>query len=333
VNFPTPYTQQWSLETQRQITRDWLTSVAYVGSKGTNLLGYIDINQIQPNLAYNSGFAPTTTNYTSSAAELPLNNLRPYLGYNAINVIEPWFNSNYNSLQAYTQKRFKGDNQISASYTWSKNMTDNGSDRSNAPQNSYNFNRGEYGLATYDRKSVFNLNFVYMLPIFTTQKGLMGKSLGGWEVSGIAQYYTGLPYTVTTSSSDPAALGLIGSSGASARPDLLCNPYAGWSSTRTSWFNTACFVNPAAGQHHVGDEGRSVLRGPGYEGWSTSLSKNVVFGQDGRYRFQLRGEASNVLNHTNPSTFGSTNNTSSLFGQITGYRDPRIIQLGAKMYF
>jgi hypothetical protein len=76
-----------------------------------------------------------------------------------------------------------------------------------------------------------------------------------------------------------------------------------------------------------------VLRGPGYEGWSTSLSKNVAFGQDGRYRFQLRGEASNVLNHTNPSTFGSTNNTSTLFGQITGYRDPRIIQLGAKMYF
>jgi hypothetical protein len=333
VNFPTPYTQQWSLEAQRQITRDWLASVAYVGSKGTNLLGYIDINQIQPNLAYTSGFAPTTTNYTSSGAELPLNNLRPYLGYNAINVIEPWFNSNYNSLQAYTQKRFKGDNQIAASYTWSKNMTDNGSDRSNAPQNSYNFNKGEYGPATFDRKSVFNLNFVYTLPIFTAQKGLVGKSLGGWEVSGIAQYYTGLPYTVTTSSSDPAALGLIGSSGASARPDLLCNPYAGWSSTRTSWFNTACFANPAAGQHHVGDEGRSVLRGPGYEGWSTSLSKNVVFGQDGRYRFQLRGEASNVLNHTNPSTFGSTNNTSSLFGQITGYRDPRIIQLGAKMYF
>ena len=56
-------------------------------------------------------------------------------------------------------------------------------------------------------------------------------------------------------------------------------------------------------------------------------------GNEGRYRFQLRGEASNVFNHTNPSTFGSTNNTSSLFGQITGYRDPRIVQLGAKFYF
>ncbi len=138
---------------------------------------------------------------------------------------------------------------------------------------------------------------------------------------------------MTTSSSDPAALGLLGSSAASGRPDLLCNPYAGWTSTRTAWFNTACFIDPPAGQHHVGNEGRGVLRGPGYEGWSTSLSKNVVFGPEQRFRFQLRGEASNVFNHTNPSTFGSTNNTSSLFGQITGYRDPRIIQLGAKLYF
>jgi hypothetical protein len=333
TNFSTPYTQQWSLEVQRQIQPSLLVSAAYVGTKGTHLLGYIDINQIQPNFAYTSGFAPTTTNYTSSTAELPLNNLRPYPGYNAINMVEPWFNSNYNSLQLFAQKRFKGLNQISASYTWSKSLTDNSSDRSNAPQNTYNFDSGEYGPGTYDRKHVLNINFVYEIPVFTAQKGLVGKALGGWEASGIASYYTGLPYTVTTSSSDPAALGLIGSSGASARPDLLCNPYAGWTSTRTSWFNTACFVNPAAGQHHVGDEGHGVLRGPGYEGWNISLSKNVTFGPEARYRFQLRGEASNALNHTNPSTFGSTNNTSSLFGTITGYRDPRIIQLGAKMYF
>ena len=333
TQFSTPYMQQWSFEAQRQIRPDFLLSVAYVGSKGTHLLGIVDLNQIQPNFAYTSGFAPTTTNYTSSAAELPLNNLRPYKGYNAINVVEPWFTSNYNSLQIFTQKRFRGENQISASYTWSKNMTDNGSDRSNAPQNTYNFAKGEYGPATFDRKQVLNLNGIYLLPFFAAQKGLVGKTLGGWQASTIASFYSGLPYTVTTSSSDPAALGLIGSSASSARPDLLCDPYAGWTSTRASWFNTACFINPPAGQHHVGNEGRAVLRGPGFQGWSMSLSKNVKFGPENRYRFQLRGEASNVFNHTNPSLFGSTNNTSSLFGTITGYRDPRIIQLGAKLYF
>jgi hypothetical protein len=48
---------------------------------------------------------------------------------------------------------------------------------------------------------------------------------------------------------------------------------------------------------------------------------------------QVRGEANNAFNHTNPSTLGSTSNTSTLFGTITGYRDPRTVQLGAKMYF
>jgi hypothetical protein len=177
------------------------------------------------------------------------------------------------------------------------------------------------------------MNAIYDLPFFRTQKGIAGKVLGGWEASAIATYYTGLAYTVTTSSSDPTAIGLIGSSASSARPDLLCNPYAGVTSVRTAWINTSCFVNPAAGQHHLGDEGRGVLRGPGYEGWNISLSKNVIWGAENHYRFQLRGEASNAFNHTNPSIFGSTNNTSSLFGTITVYRDPRIIQLGAKLYF
>ncbi len=178
TDFPTPYTQQWSAEFERQIQPDWLVSAAYVGTKGTHLLGIIDINQLQPNQAYTSGLIPTTTNFTTSGSELPLNLLRPYPGYNAINMIEPWFNSNYNSLQLFTQKHFKGDNQISASYTWSKSLTDNGSDRSNAPQNTYNFNNGEYGPGPYDRKHVLNINFVYEIPFFKTQKGLVGKTLG-----------------------------------------------------------------------------------------------------------------------------------------------------------
>jgi len=333
VDFKTPYMQQWSLQIDHQITSTTLVTLGYVGTKGTHLLGIVDINQIAPNYAYTSGFAPTSTNYTSSAGELPLNAIRPYPGYNAINSLESWFNSNYNSLQATAQKRFRGDSQISANYTWSRNLTDNGSDRSNAPQSTYYFNKGEYGPATFDRTHVFNLNAIYMLPFYRDQKGLIGKTLGGWQASAIAQYNTGLAYTVTTSSSDPAAVGLIGSSASSGRPDLLCNPYVNWTSTRTSWFNTACFVNPAAGQHHLGDEGRGVLRGPGYEGWSLALSKAVAFGVEQRFRFVLRGEASNAFNHTNPSTFGSLNNTSSLFGTITGYRDPRIIQISGKFYF
>jgi len=194
----------------------------------------------------------------------------------------------------------------------------------------YNFHDGEYGPATFDRRHVFSANVIYTLPFMKTQHGLAGKVVGGWQVSAFANYSTGLPYTVTTTGVDPAALGILPGA-ASGRPDLTCDPYAGVTSTRTSWFNISCFPNVPAGVHRPGNAGRGVLRGPGYENWNVAASKNFLFRD--RFRFQLRGEASNVLNHTNPSTFGSLTNTNSLFGTITGYRDPRIIQIAAKLYF
>ncbi len=333
INFKTPYNQQWSLEVQRQIMKDTILNVSYVGSKGTHLLGTLDLNELPPGLAYSSGLIAPTASITS--ANTPsLNALRPYLGYAAFSQgIEPWFNSNYNSLQVYGQKRFSSLTMVTFAYTWARNLTDNQSDRSNAAQNTYNFNRGEYGPALYDRTQVFNANFIYLLPFYKQQQGLVGKSLGGWEVSGIANYYTGLPYTATTSGTDPSGLGIIGASGASLRPNLTCNPNSGFTFSRLEGFNTSCFQAPPVAAHLPGNEGRGVIRGPGYEGWSFSVSKNVLFGEAQRYRFQLRGEASNAFNHSNPSTFASLSNISSLFGQFSVYRDPRILQIGAKLYF
>ncbi|HMF78118.1 MAG TPA: TonB-dependent receptor, partial [Bryobacteraceae bacterium] len=328
--FPTPYTQQWSFEIQRQIAPSTLLSVAYVGTKGTHLLGIVDLNTVVPGLAYSSGLVSQSTVFTSANEPL-LNQIRPFKGYNAVNMVEPWFNSNYNSLQVNGQKNFKDDSLIGFAYTWSKNLTDNQTDRSTAPQNVYNFNKGEYGLAQYDRRHVFSLNFVYTLPFFRQQSGLTGKLLGGWQVSGIASYYTGLPLTVTTTGTDPAGLGIIGSSAAGLRPDLTCDPNTG-SNNRLMWFNTACFTNGPAGQHRPGNAGRGIVKGPGYEGWNVSASKNLLF-HEGRFRLQIRGEATNLLNHANPNVLGVTATTATTFGMITSYRDPRIIQLAGKFYF
>lgn len=336
--YKTPYTQSWSFEVQRQLSASTQINVAYVGNKSTHLLGIVDLNTVYPGLAYTTGLVSQSTTFTS-ANETLLNKLRPYPGYNAINAIEPWFNANYHSLQVFAKKQITADSLITGTYTWSKNLTDNQTDRSTAPQNLYNFNSGEYGRAQYDRTHVFNVSIVYTLPFFKQQRGLVGKIAGGWEVSGIGSYYTGLPYTVTTSGTDPGGLGIIGSSSASLRPNVgvtaSCptgNPNNFSGRNRLAWFNTACFTAVPAGVHVPGDAGRGIINGPGYEGWNLSASKNIVFKE--RFRFQLRGEASNAFNHTNPSTFGSLSTTGGvLFGQVTGYRDPRIIQLAGKFYF
>jgi Carboxypeptidase regulatory-like domain/TonB-dependent Receptor Plug Domain len=339
-----PYVQQWSFSIQRTLARDTILDVGYVGSKGTHLLGIVDINQAYPGVALAAGLhTATATNATifTTTDDARINAVRPYLGFNSINTLETAFDSNYHSLQASFTKRFGAGSSFRASYTWSKNLTDNGSDRSNAPQNSYNWHEGEYGPYPGDRKHVLSLNYVYLLPFFRNAHGIVGGALGGWQVSGIGSFYTGAPFTVTTSSVDPAGLGLLGTSAASSRPDMICDPnsnashgYAGSpSSTSPTWFNTSCFVAVSSGTVRPGNAGRGTVRGPGFSNMDITLSKTFKLDGEGRWNLQLRGESFNTFNLVNPNGFSSTNITSSTFGVISSYRAPRRVQIAAKLNF
>jgi hypothetical protein len=335
-----PYVQQWSADVQRQLPADMVLDVAYSGSKGTHLIGIVDLDQVQPGVALAAGLHVANGNTIFTTTDDPrINAVRPYLGYNAINAIESAFDSNYHALLVSFKKRFSTAGLIGVSYTFSKNLTDNASDRSNAPQSSYDYHAGEYGPATLDRKQVLNINYVYEIPIFKNSHGPVAYALRGWELSGILSMYTGSPFTVTTSSVDPAGLGLLGNSASSSRPDMLCDPNAnaphlapGITGTgQPTWFNTACFAPVAQGQIRPGDAGRGTVRGPGYGNLDGALLKSFIFTE--RTRLQLRGEFFNLTNHANPNGFSSTNITSSSFGQISSYRQARQVQIGAKFTF
>ncbi|MFP5227363.1 MAG: TonB-dependent receptor domain-containing protein [Acidobacteriota bacterium] len=319
-----PYGQQFSLDLQQQLAPDVIMDLGYVGSMGTHLLGEVDMNQPRPGTWQTLGVPAITRSNTTL-----LNRIRPYLGYDAINAIEPWFNSNYHSLQAAIQKRFRDGSLVDANYTWSKAMTNNQTDRSTAVQNLYNI-AGEYGPAQYDIRNMFNADFVYALPFFRTQQGAVGHVLGGWQLGGLVYMNGGLPLTVTTSA-DPAGLGLLDSaSAAGARPNQTGDPNVGSGiHTRTNWFNKNAFAT-ATSATVPGTEHRGSVRGPGWQRWDLALYKNINLG--GRVTFQFRGETFNTFNHTNYSGV-TTANTSSLYGQVTSYRDPRIIQLGGKLDF
>jgi hypothetical protein len=177
-------------------------------------------NEAYPGAALAAGLHANNGNTIFTTADTPnINAVRPYLGFNAINTLETAFDSNYHSLQVSFRQEFRGAGLINAAYTYSKNLTDNASDRSNAPQNSYNWHAGEYGPATLDRSQVFTLNYVYTIPVFKDSHGALAYALKGWQVTGITTYYTGSPFTATTSGVDPAGLGILGSSSASSRPD------------------------------------------------------------------------------------------------------------------
>jgi len=323
----TPYTQQWSLDVQRQITKDMMIDVGYYGNNAHHLLGVVDINQVQPGVGVDNGLDPTK--FTSTGGELPLNQFRPFLGYGSISGIMNQFNSNYHSLQAQFQKRWGANSTFVFNYTWSHNLTNNPSDRSNAPQNTYDI-AAEYGPSSLDRRHNVTASYVYEFPWMREQSGVTGHILGGWEVSGLFYYYTGTPLTVTTSNTDPGGLGLLGASASSARPDLVGDPNSG-PGTVAEFFNTAAFVPTPATADRPGNAGRGVVTGPNFQRWDVSLFKNIKLPRESMH-LQFRAETFNLFNHTNFSTIG-TNITLATFGKVTAANDPRLIQLGLKFYF
>lgn len=355
----TPYMQHWSLDVQRQLTSKTLVTVGYFGSKGTNLIGGYELNLLRPGQAASSlcatGASTTPTvacqlpnqAFFSSAEEAILDQIRPYRGYRSITMIQPKYNSNYHSLQVSGLHRFSGASQINLAYTWSKNLTDNPNDRSAAPQNSYDI-QSEYGRAALDRRHIMTVNYIYELPFFSKQKGVVGKLLGGWQASGIVTLQTGLGLTPTVSGFDPAGLGLIPPPLTVARANVLCNPNQGGAQTPQQWFNTSCFQivpinNTNPNPPNIGNASRGMIQGPGTKRVDFTMTKNLRFTE--RFRMQLRGEAFNVFNWTNPRAVNTTvwsattqpvaqgGNGSSLFGQVTSYRDPRVMQFAVKFFF
>ncbi|HYP15092.1 MAG TPA: carboxypeptidase regulatory-like domain-containing protein [Bryobacteraceae bacterium] len=331
-DFETPYVQQWSFEIQRQFTRTSVGSVAYVGTKGTHLTGIVDINQVAPGVAAAAGLVPAGGYINSAALRARLNPYRPYQGYNAINMILTQFDSSYHGLQTQFTQRFRRSN-IGVAYTWSKNLTNNASDRSNAPQSSYNWS-ADRGLASLDRRHVLTASYVLPLPTLTNAPGIVRHTLGNWELSGIFTWNTGVPLTITSSlGNDPGGLGSANNvdSAAGVRPDVIGDPKAG-SNIRTvdRWFNTGAFAEVPQGQFRPGNAGRGIVESPGLTRWDFSLFKYIPVTE--RVQLQLRGEAFNVLNHTNfnaPNVaLGNIN-----FGRITTARDPRQIQVAAKLVF
>jgi hypothetical protein len=340
-NFKQPYTEQFSLDVQREVLPRTFVDVGYYGNVGRHLLGVEDINQPLPG-AYVTALAPygvtPPVNFNTTSQ---LNYIRPYRGYDAINSQQTLFNSNYNALQLSVSRRIGANSFLKVNYTYSHGLTDATADYA-TPQNTYDV-ASEYGPTQFDRRNILNINFVYNLPFFARQSGVTGHVLGGWEISGIVTEFTGLPYSIYQFNEDPAGQGVIdGNSFSSGRPDIVGDPnVAGFVAknpsctapslihTVAAWFNPCAFNLVPLNQARPGDSPNGVVRGPGVERWDLSLFKNTKITE--RITTQFRAEAFNTFNHTNLdlpyNVFGSG------LGEITSARDPRILQLALKLYF
>ena len=326
--FQVPYSQNWNLSVQREVLPNTVVEVAYVGSKGTHLLGEVDMNQVPLAVRQNPANATTWANA-----------IRPFTGYSAITAIISGFDSNYNSLQVSANRRVARSLTFGVAYTYSRTLTDSSTDRSTAPYDTYNL-RMDYGPASFSRNQIFVANYVYDLPFYRGQQGFTGKVLGGWELSGITVFESGNPLTITQSfdpfnsnrfgviagQTFPDGIG-IDPSVVSPRPDVVSGQSLTGPKTAQQWFNKSAW---AVAIGHFGNSGRGVVNGPGFNNWDLAAIKNTRISE--RFSTQFRAEFFNAFNHT--SFLGvSTSVNSSLFGQVTSTHDPRIIQFGLKLNF
>jgi hypothetical protein len=355
-NWKSPYTESWNVDIQREFGKGWIVDVGYVGSNSKHLPGVIDINQVQPGVAQAAGLVtasnpnvckiipPATTSScpvglykATTASGEALNAYRPYVGFMQIGEISPIFKANYNALQTSVKKQFGANTTFGAFYTWGKSLTNNQTDRSSGTMYTYCI-QCEYGRSTLDRRHVLTANAVYDTPWFKNQNGFAGHVFGGWEASSILTVNSGLPLTVlgaAAAAGDPTASGYYapGPVGygrvASIRPNQISDPNANAPHTWTNWFNTAAFayqtVNGEAPTEH-----RGAVNGPGLWRVDLAMLKNVRIVE--KLNMQFRIESFNLFNHDNPTTIGTTMGKSN-FGQITGTRDGRTLQLGAKILF
>lgn len=314
-----PYDEQWNFSIQRQLPKDVLVEVDYIGTAGVGLIRSRPINPAQFRVGATQG------NTNSRRIFAP--------NFASVNQIENSASSHYHGLQLSANKRYSHGLSFLASYTFSKAI-DNGSyynisqgtnaGNSNNPMNPFDL-RAEKGLSLYDVRHRFVISGVYLLPFGRNLSGLAGTLAKGWATNLIVTLQSGTPFTVA----EPLDVSFTGVG--ADRPNVVCNPNDG-PKTVAMWFKTSCFqrLSQTANAGQFGNEGRDIGIGPPYKNVDFGLAKNFPIRES--LDVQFRAEFFNIFNHPNFNlpdfTMGS-----GTFGRIQGALDPRVLQFGLKLVF
>jgi hypothetical protein len=338
---PIPTTLGYNLAIQRELPYKLALDIAYVGNTSRHYAYVQELEQLPLGLTTSTNILSTVNNVSAAIA--------PYKGYSSINFTRFGAQAAYNGLQVKLVRRFSDKFTVNTDYTWSKAIDLEDTDNEGNTIPDYTQLHSFYAPAGYDRRNVFNFQYVYNLPEFRGHSKLVQLTAGGWEYSGVTQFWSGSPCLNGTSGDgcDLNSSGNLGNGGfGHIRPDyvggqiLTPHNHNQPKGQNPMWFNPAVFAAPAPGS--FGNFHRNSIYGPGVANFNMSLFKNFNFTET--VRVQLRFEAYNVFNHTqwgninvglsapqSGQTFSGANAGSS--GQIVSARDPRQLQLGGKFYF
>jgi hypothetical protein len=361
---PDSYVENFFLSVQKQLTKNTLLDVAYVGNHGVHLQGFLNANQRVLTTLGTSNVQRQFANWPSDITE-------------ALNA----FMSNYNALQVRYEQRFVAGLTLLNSFTWGHAL-DNASasleGNTPSPQNGNNIH-SDYAQSDYNLPVANVTSLVYELPfghgrsLLSNINGAENALLGGWQISAINTAQAGTPFNVTYSPNGSQAVSPQISAtyrGANEyRPDIVPGkPVTLGRSSRqaatgyVNYINTAAFVTPpikdAVGNvlSPFGNASRNPGRSPAFNETDLTLNKRFDTPLE-KIKVEFRAEAYNVFNHTNLYLPGSISvsqgTTAQTFstgatpplaaitqgavnlnsGQITSTFEPRILQFALKIIY
>jgi len=326
-NYKLPVSYQYSVGVQHSLSSKTVLSVSYVGNQGRHQNDVRNIN-LPPaaQLAALQGGAKYQT--------IPG---LAYSGFTSINLSENEANTHYNGLQIDLNSQLGHDLNLRAFYTLSKAVdpttAGNGGGDLGTVSNPYAGWAYDNGPSGYDRRHIAVVDFIYDIPLFRHNDSKLVKTVaGGWQVSGIVTMESGLPININNTGASQNFNGTIGGNN---RPNLTGsisypNSQVVGVNQGIQYFDPTAFTAPAVGTY--GTLGHNALRGPGRDNWNISLFKNFSLSESRGSRLELRVETFNTWNHTQFNQV-DTGLGDSRFGRFTSAFDPRILQLGAKIYF
>ncbi len=295
-DFHMPVYDSYSLEIQREFTRDLVLRVGYVGTKGTGLFESVDAN-------------PTRIGCTTATAANGFCRSIPNQGPTRLRTNSG--SSIYHSLQTSLEKRLSSGFSAGLHYTYST-FIDTMSEIFNVSsgeiavaQDSYN-RRNDRARSSFDRPHRLAGNFVYELPYFRDQKGATGLILGGWQFNSQFSLQSGSPFTPLNGSDPAIALASISSLvGNAIRPNLNTNlDLSSMSVEEILRAGGRSLFSTITAAQRVGNAGRNILRSDGINNIDFGLLKNTRIGEN--QRLQLRAD---FFNFTNSRDFGIPNST------------------------
>jgi hypothetical protein len=364
-DFRAPVYDQFSFELQRELSRDVVLRVGYVGTRGRDLFQTLDGNPRQPtnNIFISDSRFTQIASPARTAALLPGSANNPC----RVVIVDPTnctlglirlrangAESDYHSMQVSLDKRLSKGVSAGVHFTWSS-FIDTASELFNpsggevaVAQDSFNL-PADRGRSTYDRPLRLSGNFVYELPWYQKQEGLIGHLLGGWQINSFFTFQSGAPFTPLNGADPTGALngidGLVGSairaSSIAPLPTTNAEDLFNLINVQGQRFfrplqctgptDAAGRLLPTATCERLGSAGRNILRADGIGNVDFGIIKNTTLGEN--VRLQLRAD---MFNATNTRNFGiptASVAAGAFLNQWTTNGGNRRIIVGARLVF